>query len=119
MSIVVHCPKGHVLKVKNSMAGKTGLCPFCKGQVYVYVPIPEEKKDLSEESILDFLGSAKAKSDTNSSGINLEDAEVFHRQEKHQHDTPWKSCVKCNREIPAKIHICPFCHTYIADLAGF
>jgi hypothetical protein len=119
MSIVVKCPRGHVLKVKNSMAGKTGLCPLCKGQVYVYVPIPEEKPSLSEDTILDYIGpSQPSPSGTNMSGINLEEA-APHRPDKGHHETPWKSCVKCNKDIPSHTHICPYCHTYLADLAGF
>src|SRR3972149_6754662 len=94
MSIQVRCPNGHLLKVKNAMAGKTGLCPMCKGQVYVYVPIPEPT--LSEEGILDIIGPSRtAASDVSSSGINLEDA-APHRPDKEHHETPWKSCVKCN-----------------------
>jgi hypothetical protein len=117
MSIKVTCPNGHVLKVKSSMAGKTGLCPMCKGQVYVYVPLPEN--DLSEDVILDIIGTSKtADSGINSSGINLDEVKP-HRPTKDHHETPWKSCVKCNQDIPSQTHICPYCHTYIADLAGF
>ncbi len=119
MSIEVTCPRGHKLKVKNSMAGKTGLCPLCKGQVYVYVPVPDEKPVLSEEVILDIIGpSQPSPSSTGMSGIDLEDA-TPHRPNKNHHETPWKTCVKCSREIPSQTHICPYCHTYIADMAGF
>ncbi|TWT87381.1 hypothetical protein Mal64_29200 [Pseudobythopirellula maris] len=38
MGIQVHCPHGHVFKVKNKYAGKKGLCPRCEGQVVVQVP---------------------------------------------------------------------------------
>ncbi len=118
MSIKVTCPHGHLLKVKDNMAGKTGLCPICKSQVLVYVPIPD-KKSLSEEVILDIIGpSPKAPITTESSGINLEEV-TPHRPENGHHETPWKTCVKCNREIPSQTHICPYCHTYIADKAGY
>lgn len=100
------------------MAGKTGLCPLCKGQVLVYVPIPENKS-VSEEVILDYLGpSQPSPSGTGMSGINLEEA-IPHRPDKAHHETPWKSCVKCSRDIPSGSRICPHCHTYLADLAGF
>jgi hypothetical protein len=119
MSIEVKCPKGHVLKVKNSMAGKTGLCPLCKGQVYVYVPIPEKKPSLSEDIILDYIGpSQPSPSSIGGSGIDLDEA-APHRPDKAHHETPWKSCVKCNKDIPSQTHICPYCHTYLADLAGY
>jgi hypothetical protein len=119
MSIMVKCPKGHALKVKNSMAGKTGLCPICKGQVYVYVPIQEEQPIVSEEAILDFLGPSRTNpSDAGMSGINLEEA-APHRPDKNHHETPWKCCVKCSRDIPSQTHICPYCHTYLSDVAGY
>jgi hypothetical protein len=120
MSIKVKCPYGHELKVKDSMAGKTGLCPLCKKQVYVYVPVPEEDT-LSEQIILDYLGPSQTapKSSISSSGIELNEGSAIHRHDKDHHETPWKSCVKCNRDIPSQTHICPYCHTYIADLAGF
>jgi hypothetical protein len=96
------------------MAGITGLCPHCKAPVYV--PIPQ-KSGLSEDVIMDILGPTQTPpSDINSSGINLDEA-PSHRHEKGHHETPWKSCVKCNREIPSQTHICPYCHTYIAGLS--
>jgi hypothetical protein len=120
MSIMVTCPKGHKLKVKDSMAGKTGLCPLCAGQVYVYVPVPVPvKESLSEEVILDFIGpSQPSPSSAGMSGIDLEDAKP-QRIDKAHHETPWKSCAKCNKDIPSQTHICPYCHTYLADIAGY
>jgi len=118
MSIQVTCPKGHRLKVKNSMAGKTGLCPLCKGQVLVYIPVPEQKS-LSEEVILDIIGPSQASpASISGSGIYL-DEPASRRSDKNHHDTPWKCCVKCNKDIPSQTHICPYCHTYLADLAGY
>ncbi len=32
---------------------------------------------------------------------------------------PKKSCNKCHREIAVETHICPYCHTYIADSSDF
>jgi hypothetical protein len=119
MSIQVTCPKGHKLKVKNSMAGKTGLCPLCAGQVYVYVPIPvAAKQSLSEEVILDYIGPSQPSPSGIGSGIDLDEVSP-HRPDKAHHETPWKSCVKCNKDIPSQTHICPYCHTYIADIAGY
>jgi hypothetical protein len=37
----------------------------------------------------------------------------------HERGTPKKSCYKCNEEISAGVHICPYCHTYIAKLDDF
>ena len=54
MSIQVVCPNGHVLKVSDEYAGKTGLCPVCKSRVRV--PQPSEDQ-LSEDAILGILGT--------------------------------------------------------------
>jgi hypothetical protein len=54
MSIQVVCLNGHVLKISDEYAGKTGLCPVCKSRVKV--PLPSEEQ-LSEEAILSILGS--------------------------------------------------------------
>jgi RNA polymerase subunit RPABC4/transcription elongation factor Spt4 len=117
MSIKVTCPRGHVLKVKNSMAGKTGLCPFCKDPVYV--PPPEKPKTFSEDNILDIIGEMPpSPSQVGGSGIDLDEFRP-HRPDKSHRETPWKTCVKCNRDIPSQSHICPYCHTYIAEIADF
>ncbi len=114
MSISVTCPNGHELSVKDSFAGKAGLCPKCKARVQV----PElPPGDLSEDSIMDILGPSdvnpvpqySAAADSGYSGPAEHDPNA----------PPKKSCHKCNREISAAIHICPFCHTYIAELTDF
>ena len=110
MSIRVVCPNGHVLNVKDSFAGKTGLCPMCKARVEV----PEAgQKKLSEDAIMGILGPHIAPDD---------DARPVGARPASESDramTPKKSCHQCNREISVGIHICPFCHTYIANLADF
>lgn len=35
MGIVVHCPGGHTLKIKDKYAGKTGKCPHCGAKIRV------------------------------------------------------------------------------------
>ena len=52
MSITVQCPNGHVLKVKNLFAGKSGLCPECHARVSV----PAPQKTMSEDDILGLMG---------------------------------------------------------------
>jgi len=111
MSIRVVCPNGHVLSVKDSFAGKTGLCPMCKARVEV----PEAaKKKLSEDAIMSILGPHISPDDeTKPVGPrSAPDADRGMGPKK-------KSCHQCNREISVGIHICPFCHTYIANLADF
>ena len=54
MSIRVVCPNGHMLRVQDSCAGKTGLCPVCRA--LVRVPEPAGQEPVSEDAILGFLG---------------------------------------------------------------
>ena len=115
MSIRVVCPNGHVLNVKDSLAGKTGLCPKCKARVEVPRPV---KGGLSEDAIMDLLGPpASGPSGPAVAGVDVNAAEMPSPGERKL--TPKKSCHNCNREISAEIHICPFCHTYIAQLSDF
>ena len=115
MSIQVSCPRGHALKVSDAMAGKVGLCPICKARVRV----PQVRyEDLSEDAIMGFLGergspgAKPAKPEGNSKGAET--------QTPHERTGPPKKiCQKCNEEISAGTHICPFCHTYIASLRDF
>jgi hypothetical protein len=55
MSISAKCPNGHVLKVKDEYAGKSGLCPHCGSRVSVPVP-SAEKSRISDDDILGLLG---------------------------------------------------------------
>ena len=126
MSIRVKCPNGHELKVKSSMAGKSGLCPFCRAVVQVPVP-----KDPLEDSILDVLSTIKP---VVSSAGEMSEAtpagadSSAHRSPSHRVDVhnglpaavaPKKVCIRCHREIDLGTHICPHCHTYIASVADF
>ncbi len=54
MGIQVHCPNGHVFKVKDKYAGKKGLCPKCEGQVVVQVPdeLPSKTERAFREAVL-------------------------------------------------------------------
>ena len=52
MSIRVTCPNGHTLKVKDSFAGKVGLCPVCQAKVKVPAPLG----GMSEDDIISVLG---------------------------------------------------------------
>lgn len=105
MAIQVTCSNGHVLNVRDEMAGKAGLCPACR--VTVRVPA---RKETFEDSICDMLNAPGG-------GAWVPDAtdapyDAARRLEK-------KICHKCRREIAAGNHICPYCHTYIAKLTDF
>ena len=118
MSIEVKCPNGHNLKVKDSMAGVTGRCPLCKSLVQVPKPVPQPTA-LSEDAILDFLGPSPNLEDKSASDTihDFGDSVIMHGSAVHR--TPRKTCAKCNRDIPALIHICPYCHTYLSELTNY
>lgn len=119
MSIRVVCRNGHSLNVKDSMAGKIGLCPMCKARVQV----PEIARDaLSEDAILGILGPPR--SFPLEDGLAFEKTDPFAtsaagRIEPEGTGPPLKSCEKCGQLILTGTHICPHCHTYIGKLEDF
>jgi len=132
MAIRFKCPHGHTLKVDDALAGKAGRCPRCQAMVQIPAPKAEE---FSEDSIIDILGQPERMpshpSDRQGQGNHRGDgragrkehrADAGHgskgRDDDARHEAPMKSCVKCNERIPAACHICPHCHTYIANVAG-
>jgi hypothetical protein len=114
MSIRCVCPNGHVLHVKESLAGMTGLCPSCKGRVVVPKP---RMLSMSEDAIIDLLGKQgpTARAAHEESGVSLatSDSGVYGQP------LAKKNCNRCSREVSANAHICPYCHTYIANLNDF
>ncbi len=107
MAIRVVCPNGHGLKVPDDFAGKVGMCPICKSRVRV----PRTRTpDLSEEAILGLIGPVEGEGSAGAGRSAGEDA-------AEGVSSGFKACDRCNREIPAHLHICPHCHTYIASLA--
>lgn len=130
MSIQVVCPNGHVLKISDEYAGKTGLCPVCKSRIRV--PKPSEDQ-LSEEAIMGILGtydpSKAGRKLTDVSDLAAADAPRALKDQVSpdgEADTlgggpspPKKSCPHCNREIDVGMRICPNCNTFIAGLDDF
>lgn len=114
MSIRVICPNGHRLEVRDSLAGKVGLCPLCKARVEVPKP---KQGELSEDAIMGILGPPNP--DLPQPVSVQPDLPSPPPPEGERSSPPKKSCHKCNREISAGIHICPHCHTYIAGLGDF
>jgi hypothetical protein len=114
MSIRCVCQNGHVLKVKDSFAGMSGLCPSCR--VRVDVPKPRSPS-ISEDVILGLLGkqSPAERAAAENSGVLLATSESG----IHNLPNQKKSCSRCNEEVTVGTHICPHCHTYIANLADF
>lgn len=113
MAIRVVCRNGHVLNVKEHLAGKTVLCPRCQARVEIPTP---HKGDFSEDSILSLLGphqgvpgphtpldpdSVPEEVRTGGRGMNL---------------PPKKACPRCDRPIDAGTRVCPHCNTYVVDV---
>lgn len=73
MGIAVKCQHGHKFKVKDKYAGKKGLCPYCKGQVFVRVPTLEEAESLEER----ISRAASAEQVANSHDSSLGDSSIF------------------------------------------
>lgn len=121
MSIKCECSNGHVLKVKDSLAGKVGLCPVCRTPVRVPQPQPQHA-DMSEDAILHLLGDQPPPPRQESIQDTVENLEMFSDTSISgiiNKSAPKKCCDRCNQEIPSGSHICPHCHTYIASLKDF
>ena len=121
MSIKCVCRNGHVLRVKDSLAGVVGLCPVCRAEVRVPRPQPTHAC-MSEDAILHILGDHEAPPRQDSIQDTVEDFNMFSDTSLsgiHRQATPKKCCDRCNQEVSAGTHICPHCHTYIASLKDF
>ncbi|MGO8745270.1 MAG: hypothetical protein ACLQNE_04710 [Thermoguttaceae bacterium] len=113
MSIRVVCPNGHPLSIPDNLAGKTGLCPMCKARVKVPQPVQGE---LGEDAILGILGPSEGSG--GEEAVSPQSPQPAAAPKAYEGPLPpRKSCVRCNREIAANIHVCPYCHTYIGGLA--
>ncbi len=115
MSIPVVCPNGHSLRAQDSLAGRSGLCPVCKAPVKVPQGDPQQ---VSEDSILDILSSQAAAQNRARQPTPATTTKTGPQHIPAGHAPPKKSCGRCNREIPAQTHICPFCHAYVGGLSG-
>lgn len=115
MAIKVTCPNGHTLRVKDSLAGKTGLCPTCKARVSV----PEPRHDEMDESdILQVIGPY----DPGESQVvrpDISSGDEAETEEEKSSKVEMRRCLSCEREIEAETHICPYCHHYIGGVGDF
>lgn len=111
MSIQFFCPHGHLLRVKDSFAGRKGFCPACKAPIQVPTPSSDEMED----EVLQIIGPHNP----DSSEMPLEPLAESLEHLRRSSATPYKSCVRCHREIMSATRVCPFCHTYVAELADF
>ena len=113
MSIRLTCPNGHALKVADSLAGKTGLCPACKARVAIPKP---EGGDISDDDVLGILGNNGAPPAWRPPAPQPAKPAPA-RADGDAASTHNKTCIKCRAEINAAMHICPHCHTYVAKVA--
>jgi hypothetical protein len=128
MAISVICPNGHLLKVKNEFAGKSGFCPHCHGRVFVPMPLhPSEKARISDDEILDLLGEpARVKAEAPPVAVEPEPESV--------HDTPpqpgsgidlpgssilgkHKVCPNCSHVVSVAFTHCPRCATRLPTVS--
>jgi len=126
MGIAVKCPHGHSFKVKDKYAGKKGLCPYCKGQVFVKVPTLEDhgledavKKAVSSQSVLDsspnigsdsiFDDAPKISSGSNV-GSGLSGSLVGSSAVRHNVRSA------CGESVPMWFAKCPKCGVFIEHL---
>ncbi len=72
---------------------------------------------MSEDAILGLLGkqSPTERAAAESSGVLLAASDPALQRLPF----PKKTCSRCNREVTVGAHICPYCHTYIANLSDF
>lgn len=119
MPIEVRCSNGHVLKVKSSLAGKTGLCPVCRATVKV------PRRAFSEEDVLSALtrpppprgGQPSGSPETAGEGTSRPGA---HATGSEQTGAEGKRvCPKCGHVAGYFFSArCPYCGTVLPKLDG-
>jgi len=112
MQIEFTCPNGHKLRVKESLAGKTGRCPVCSKMIRVPTP---PGKEISEDAILGILGPHEPTEAVEPPSEGFPDPMTTGEDLMARK----KVCSQCHTEIELETHICPNCRTYIADLKDF
>lgn len=119
MSIQLKCPNGHVLKVKDLLAGQTVSCPGCQAPVVV----PIQPAERWEEAILQLLGPPAAadwpagplEAPTEPAAGGAEVGPNLLRVAMPAGEM--KVCPKCRRQVRACYDLCPHCQTYFTDLS--
>ncbi len=107
MAISAKCPNGHMLKVKDEFAGKSGSCPHCGSRVFVPMPVhTTEKARISDDEILGLLGPPNKAKDEPSPSPPLSDT-VLHPG--HDAPKPESGIGLLGSSILRKQKVCPQC----------
>ena len=131
MGITTKCANGHVLRVKDEFAGKSGLCPHCRGRVFVPMPVHcLEKARISDEEILGLLGKpgistrapveAAAPSDSvldAAGSTNRSSGDTSVSLQSSSASRKVKICSKCEHITSAAFTHCPRCGAPLPDSA--
>jgi hypothetical protein len=128
MFLRVKCPNGHALKVPVKFAGRDGVCPVCKAKVQIP---PLERKEVSEDAVLDALGPTGTSLSVVSRYAASRDDLPVHQEEsgepqaadqdtqvQHGDDSSLQKirrCPQCQRRVPPHFHVCPHCRTYLIE----
>ena len=105
MSIQVSCPNGHVLRVKDRFAGKSGYCPRCRAKVRV-----PRRCSFSEDDVISVLGPPPA-TPTETSEASEPEAYV-HQDPRHTRpqDEEESGVALFGSSILRRAKVCPSCH---------
>jgi anti-sigma B factor antagonist len=102
MAIKVTCPNGHVLQVKDSYAGHSGLCPHCHARVEVSKPA----RGLEDE-VLDILGPPKTP-------LPRPSAQAAHHEPRHDAAREESGISLLGSTLPRRKKVCPQCCEFLA-----
>ncbi len=105
MSIQVSCPNGHVLRVKDSFAGKSGYCPHCRAKVHVPQPV-----GFSEDDVISVLGPPPPAPAEEPEPETEADAYV-HQSPRHRQPEEESGVGLAGSSILRRAKLCPSCHT--------
>ncbi len=128
MGITTKCANGHVLRVKDEFAGKSGLCPHCRGRVFVPMPVHSlEKARISDDEIMGLLGkpgiSARAAEEVAEQSDSVLDAACGTSRstcdtvslQSSSASRKVKICARCEHITSAAFKHCPRCGAPLPD----
>jgi len=119
MAIQVKCPNGHVLKVKDKYAGKSGLCPRCHARIDVPLDPNVEARQVDRVSRHYGAGLKEQVSEVHQDQRHLDDREhsgsslLGSSLVRHK-----KPCPGCMELVPYWFASCPYCKTPLSGRAG-